>query len=347
MSASTAELTLIIKAQNLAETELAKVRGSLSKITVTAKTVAQDVANAFKDVGRRIGRQLGNLATDILSGGSITNNLVMLGATMAGAIVEGMSAHLIPLMMSKIAATATFAPIVAAFAAGGVTAATVFDAAVAITMAALPFVILAAAVAALVYLATNPEARQKAREVALMIIGQIGIGLQALGKAMYDRFVTGFAMVQSAVTTAMQNILTNVHNFVVKIVDNILAIPRAVGKALSDLNILKNFNLDQGPAFDAADGIAGGYGVGSNNDIIVPGVNGNGRATGGWVGLHGPELSWLGERGPEYVVPNSQLGKMGGGGFTIAGVSEREIVEMVDRGLYFKLRRAAPAGGRL
>ena len=135
MSASVAELTLIIKAQNLAETELAKVRGSLSKITVTARTVAADVANAFKDVGKRIGRQLGNLATDILSGGSITNNLVMLGATMAGAIVEGLSAHLIPMLLAKVAASATFAPIVAAFAAGGVTAATAFDAAVAVTMA--------------------------------------------------------------------------------------------------------------------------------------------------------------------------------------------------------------------
>ena len=33
-------------------------------------------------------------------------------------------------------------------------------------------------------------------------------------------------------------------------------------------------------------------------------------------------------------------------GFTIQGISEREIVDMVDRGLYFKLRRAAPSAGR-
>src|SRR6185436_5318347 len=103
MSSSVAELTLIVKAQNLAETELAKVRASLGKITVTAKTVAQDVANAFRDVGRRIGRQLGNLATDILSGGSITNNLVMLGATLAGAMVEGLMAHLIPAIGARLA----------------------------------------------------------------------------------------------------------------------------------------------------------------------------------------------------------------------------------------------------
>lgn len=33
-----------------------------------------------------------------------------------------------------------------------------------------------------------------------------------------------------------------------------------------------------------------------------------GYALGGWAGLHGPELAWLGERGPEYVVPTSALG---------------------------------------
>jgi tape measure domain-containing protein len=32
-----------------------------------------------------------------------------------------------------------------------------------------------------------------------------------------------------------------------------------------------------------------------------------GYAEGGWAGLHGPELAWLGERGPEYVVPNAAL----------------------------------------
>jgi TP901 family phage tail tape measure protein len=35
-------------------------------------------------------------------------------------------------------------------------------------------------------------------------------------------------------------------------------------------------------------------------------------AQGGWAGLHGPELAWLGEKGPEYVVPNAAL--PGGGG---------------------------------
>lgn len=32
-----------------------------------------------------------------------------------------------------------------------------------------------------------------------------------------------------------------------------------------------------------------------------------GYAAGGWAGLHGPELALLGERGPEYVIPNNAL----------------------------------------
>ena len=35
------------------------------------------------------------------------------------------------------------------------------------------------------------------------------------------------------------------------------------------------------------------------------GVGKGGHAAGGWVGLNGPEISLLGERGPEYVVPNT------------------------------------------
>lgn len=36
------------------------------------------------------------------------------------------------------------------------------------------------------------------------------------------------------------------------------------------------------------------------------------KAEGGWVGLNGPEIALVGERGPEYVVPNNRLGSMGG-----------------------------------
>ena len=48
-------------------------------------------------------------------------------------------------------------------------------------------------------------------------------------------------------------------------------------------------------------------------------------------------------RGEQVLSPSMSLangGSRGGGGFTIQGVSEKQIMEMVDRGLYFKLQRA-------
>jgi hypothetical protein len=35
----------------------------------------------------------------------------------------------------------------------------------------------------------------------------------------------------------------------------------------------------------------------------------------------------------------------GGGGFTIQGVSESQLLDMVERGLFFRLRRASPSLG--
>ncbi len=43
----------------------------------------------------------------------------------------------------------------------------------------------------------------------------------------------------------------------------------------------------------------------------IAGEKAVGYQSGGWVGLRGPEVALVGERGPEYVVPNNRLGNMG------------------------------------
>lgn len=73
----------------------------------------------------------------------------------------------------------------------------------------------------------------------------------------------------------------------------------------------------------------------------IPGLPLPHFAKGGIVST--PTVALVGENGPERITP---LGK-DGGGFTIQGVSERQIVEMVDRGLFFQLRRAASTSGRV
>jgi SLT domain-containing protein len=47
---------------------------------------------------------------------------------------------------------------------------------------------------------------------------------------------------------------------------------------------------------------------GSIGNVISGWERRRGYAAGGWAGLNGPELAWLGERGPEYVIPNAALG---------------------------------------
>jgi hypothetical protein len=73
-----------------------------------------------------------------------------------------------------------------------------------------------------------------------------------------------------------------------------------------------------------------------------------GYQQGGWAGLHGPELAWLGERGPEYVVPNSAL--RGGGGMDGAMQTVRVEVAVAGRvaeEIYVTGRQLAIRRGRV
>jgi SLT domain-containing protein len=53
---------------------------------------------------------------------------------------------------------------------------------------------------------------------------------------------------------------------------------------------------------------------GNINWVIEHWAERGGYAEGGWAGLHGPELAWLGERGPEYIIPNHALAGGAGAG---------------------------------
>jgi hypothetical protein len=139
-------------------------------------------------------------------------------------------------------------------------------------------------------------------------------------------------VVGQAVSTGLHAVLSIAQKIVGTITDAILAIPRAVAAALNALTHLNDHAPITAPQ---------GFNYGS-----AP----RAHAEGGWVGLNGPEIGMLGEHGPEYVVPNHRLADMQASpakGVTIVGITEREIVDMVDRGLYFKLQRAAPTGQRV
>lgn len=265
MNASVAELTLIFKAQNLATSAFTAVETSMGNVALKAKTVAGDVARAFKGLGPLLAQQLVQVGADLVTGKDATKNFEFLGIIFAGAILDGLSATLIPGILGWLGKTAVFAPVVAALTAEGATLGSVTAAAFGAAMSlALPALIIAAVVLAL----TNPDVQDSIRR-----------GVQALIKSATD------------------------------------------------------FSNDT----KRPGGMLPRTGSGGSSQRT------RGFASGGWVGLNGPEVALVGERGPEYVNP---AGPGTPGGFTIQGISEREIIDMVDRGLYFRLQRAAPTTGR-
>jgi tape measure domain-containing protein len=73
----------------------------------------------------------------------------------------------------------------------------------------------------------------------------------------------------------------------------------------------------------------------------------NHYASGGWAGLHGPEMAMLGERGPEYVIPNHALrGGIATESMTInVAVGGRVAEQIYVEGRDLAIRRGrAPAG---
>jgi hypothetical protein len=227
-------------------------------------------------------------------------------------------------------------------------------------MALAPVLILAAIVAAIAFLIANPEIRDKVLGVAGDIVHGIVGGLVGLG-----------AQVVGLIIAAPGVVADVVGGFVGSVVGWFLGIPlKLIGLGASIVGAIIGGMLDfpgkvwaiVQEAFAKLDIRVGPFhitGHGITIDLpaiddrrLVNGGAGSGigesigkHAGGGWAGLHGPELSWLGEKGPEYVVSNDEL-RAGGSssrGVTIEGVSESELIDIVERGLFVRLRLAPAA----
>lgn len=124
------------------------------------------------------------------------------------------------------------------------------------------------------------------------------------------------------------------------VVDKIAGLIGWIKDAINWLGDFADANRAAAQTIISGNNERGDYGGGRSR---VPG-----HAAGGWVGLNGPELGWLGEKGPEYITPNHALpGPSAMPGYQLVAVSERDIARAVDERLYFMLRRAAPTSGRV
>lgn len=279
MSTSTAELTLVIRARNLANGAVDSLGTAVDKI----KTKAGQLAGAFKTAFAGMGGALSIFASDIAHGEDLQQAAVdaglFMGATLAANLGEA--------LVAKMAGSAFIAKIGAQVAITGAAAGTGLTAAIAVGMAAAPFVIIGALAALVTALFLDKDLRD-----------QFFRGGQKLVQWIADGMSSADSKLNSHYTPPGQ--------------------PQG-------LPVPPGYHPQYKPP---------------------PGVHATAKAEGGWVGLNGPELALMGERGPEYVRKAGTGTGDGARGVTIQGVTEKQIIDMVDRGLFFKLQRAAPTLSR-
>jgi hypothetical protein len=354
VSTSTAELTLVLKAQNLAKGAIADVKTAIGGIETSAKNAGAALSTAFAGKGRQIGQELGSLTTNILNGQDFTAAGLQLGATLAGGLVSAFGEKVI----TYLAGTALVASIGGALSAAGASIGGLVAAAIPVGMAALPFLLVAAVVAAIAFLITHPEVVGEIAKVAGSIVGGIIGGLAGLAGMILGAIVAAPGVIASVVGGFVGGIVDWFLKIPGKLVDLGASIVKAIVGGLVSLpgkiwdvvtQAFTNLKIDIGPFHIRSTGVtidlprldapanSSGYTVGRYGSV-------GGHAAGGWAGLHGPELSWLGEKGPEYVrkagTGTGDEPSSGAPAIISLVVDGRELGRVIDDRLYFRAQTA-------
>lgn len=341
MSRSEAELTLVLKARNLAGTALSNVETAIERVKTKAGQVAGAFRKAFAGLGGVLNMAVSGLAYDLAHGSTAQAAFQQFGLTMAILAGETFIANMGGTIAEKIASSAIIGKIGAQLAILGAAMGGIVDTAMGIAMAALPFVLIAVIVAAIAAIIFDEGIRNKVFAFAGQVITNIANGLGTLGATLLDLFGKGV----NWVTT---NIGPFVGGLVKAIVDGLVSLPGKIADLIRD-GLMSMLPINIGPLHITASGVTLDL-----PDLNLPSSSPGAQmkpgqqhhASGGWVGLHGPELTWAGESGPEYIHPNHGGGVGGGSGVTLVGVSEQQLTDMIERNLYFRLQRAAPTLSR-
>jgi hypothetical protein len=348
MSDHDAVLNLIFRAQNLAEGAVEDLKTGLDTVVTHASSVAGKISGAFSRLGPGMTQALGQSVEQLASGGSLGPVLAGAGAMMAGEVAMEFGAEMLSALAGPI--ITTIAPALAGLgtAAGGIIAA-----AIPLAMAALPFLLIGALVAAVGVLIVNQEIRNK---VIGFVGGLVGTLTAALGKAL----AVLPAVIGAAFGAAWKFIVTGVAPFIAQMVTLWLTLPfRLAGLGLSILQTIvgglaglpgrvaaivgdafRSLKIDIGPFH-----ISGGGVTIDLPKIDIPHFAGGVTNFAGGlarVGELGPELVRL-PGGSDVLPTGAGTGSAAGAGVRLVGVSEADILDMVDRGLYFRLRRAGIA----
>jgi hypothetical protein len=351
MAATEATLSLVFRARNLANAAVAEVRDDLDKVATKATSVAGKFAGAFAGMGDKLANGIGMATETLAQGGSWTQALTQVGVFMAGQLAETFGGQL----LEKIAGTEMIASLVAPLAGVGTSIGGFISAAIPIGMAALPFILVAAIVAAIAVLIVNEDIRNKVIAFAGGIVDKILTflhdGLAALVGLLVGVFGGAFQAVVDGVAAFVDMVLSfwmalpgRLLGLGAAILETIIGglsgLPGRVADIVRDA--FAGLHIDIGPFHITGSGVTVDL-----PKIDVPHFAGGVQGFGGGVAL-------VGERGPELVrlprgvdvIPNHQLlGDAGGAQVVIPVLLDgREVGRIVDERLYYR-RQRSPAGG--
>jgi hypothetical protein len=338
VSTTEQDLTLVLNARNVANSEVdgfrRKVEASAAAIEGRFTHMGDKLVERFhrKDV-KELGNAISGSILALATGGDVTEVIGQAGLAMAAGMVSSFAAQL----LTRLASSTLVTTLLGTLTGLGTTIGGFISAAIPVGMALLPVLLVAALVAAVAFLIANPQIAGKIAQVAGDIVRFLVGGLVGLGAKIVATIVGGLVGLGRALVEVFGAAFGRVLNVVTGIVGLVLGVIGGIVKAIRDALAWLGQLAQAGRDFNKNNPVSnfGPFGAGAHHDA------------GGWVGLRGPELGWLGERGPEFVrKAGTGTGDGGGTGVRIVGVSARELVDMIDRGLYFRLQRAAPTLGR-
>jgi hypothetical protein len=351
MSVSTATLQLVLEAENLADAALGDLTTGLDKVATKASSVAGKISGAFGRLGGAMSQALGQSVEQLAQGGDLGTVLAGTGAMMAGEVAQ----EFLPELIQKIAGSSVVAALAAPLGALGTAAGGLISAAIPIGMALLPVLLVAAIVAAITVLIVNEQIRNQVVGFATGLVGTLLGALSSALGALVDVIGRGFAL-------AWDFVIKGVLPFILQLVALWLSLPGRIAglgaelvttivNGLSSLpgrvadlvaSAFRSLKIDVGPFH-----ISGGGITVDLPKIDLPHFAGGVAGFGGGyavVGERGPEVVRL-PRGSDVIPNGGTAAPSSAGGFRVVGISERELLDIVDRGLFVKLQRSAATLG--
>lgn len=351
MSSSAATVSLVFKAQNLVGNAVSDVVNDVKKIGTAGKNAASAFTGAFRGMGGALSNAIGNATETLASGGSVTEAMAGMGIYMAGQLAESFGGQ----MIERLASSSLVAAVAAPMGALGTAIGGFISAAIPIGMALLPVLLIAAIVAAVVFLINNPDIVQKIASFVGDLVGHIGEFLSSGLAILLDILPKAFAAAWQLVVDGVGAYIGFLVDFWTKLPERLMGIGGAIldaiisglsGLASSLFRIVgdafRSLRLDIGPFHISASGVR----------VDLPHIDVPGFAA-GVTGFAGG-LAVVGEQGPELlnlprgtdVIPNSRIPALAGGtpgggasGVTIVGVSPADLERMIDARFMFRLAR--------